>query len=191
MRSFLVVLSAVLSTLAYVPYARAIIKGGGTVRPNRASWFTWWVVDAAMVWSLAAAGEWSAVPMFAAFTLGSSVILALSVKGGEGGFTPLDLSCIAVALLGLVIWKGFASSPMIAVSANALAAVMGAVPTIIKAYHNPESEDALTWRIFLAGGTASVLAASSLTYAALIGPVVVVGCQLGINYAIIFGSKEK
>lgn len=129
--------------------------------------------------------------MFAAFTLGSSVILALSVKGGEGGFTPLDLSCIAVALLGLVIWKGFASSPMIAVSANALAAVMGAVPTIIKAYHNPESEDALTWRIFLAGGTASLLAVPSLTYAALIGPVVVVGVQLGINYAIIFGSKER
>jgi hypothetical protein len=190
-RTLLVVVSAILPTLAYFPYIRAIIKGKGAVRPNRASWFTWCLVDAGLVISLAAAGEWSAVPMFAVFTLGSAAVLILSIKGGEGGFTPLDLSCIAVAVLGIIVWRLFAvDAPIISVTANVVALIMGGIPTIAKTYKDPASEDALTWRIFLAGGLASLLAVPTFTYAALVSPLAVVSVQAGINLAMILGKKK-
>ena len=191
MQKFFAIASGVLSLIAYAPYAFAMIKSKGVVRPNRAGWFVWWLVDATMLWALYSAHAYSAMPMFAGFTLGSTVILLLSLKGGDMKFTRLDVGCVAVALVGIVVWRMFAiDNPAFSVVANVGALIMGTIPTIMKSLTNPESEDLLTWKIFATGGICGVLAIPALTFVDALPAISTLLIQLGIIVSIFIGKKH-
>ena len=191
MRNTFAILSGILSLIAYAPYAYAMIKSNGVVRPNRAGWFVWWLVDATMLWALYSAHAYSAMPMFVGFTLGSTVILLLSLKGGDMKFTKLDASCVAVALIGIVVWRMFSIDyPVVSVVANVSSLMMGTIPTIFKSLRNPESEDLLTWMVFAAGGMFGVLAIPALTFVDVLPAVSTLLIQLGIIASIFIGKKR-
>jgi hypothetical protein len=183
----LVVFSALFSIAAYFPYVKAILESRGTsdpVRPNRASWFVWWLIDITMVASLSVAGSFSAVPMFVAFVIGSSVVLALSVKNGEGGFTRLDLGCVTVALVGIVLWQ-MLGNPEAAIAASVVAALAGTLPTIRKAWRKPASEDITTWVLFAVGSGLNCIVIPESTFAAAAAPIAVFTAQMSIVVSII------
>lgn len=161
--------SGIITALAYLPYILAILEEGSTVRPNRASWFVWWVIDATSVAALLAAGAYMAIPMFAAFTIGSTAVLYLSIKRGEGGFEKLDLTCVSIAAIGIWLWIS-SGDPVLAIFALMVAAVAGTMPTILKSWRNPLSEDFLTWAIFTSGGFLGVMAIDSASFAAFAPP---------------------
>lgn len=191
MRNLFVVLSGIISLIAYVPYAVAMIRSKGAVRPNRAGWLVWWLVDATMLWALYSAYAYSAMPMFAGFTIGSSVILLLSLKNGDMQFSALDITCIAVAVIGIVVWRMFAvDNPEVSVVANVVAATMGAIPTFVKSVQHPESEDMLTWQIFAVGGLLSVIAVSKFTLVDAFPPIAVNLLQFGVIFSILIGRKR-
>lgn len=189
MQKYFMIISGILSLCAYIPYVYAMIRSGGTVRPNQAGWFVWWLVDAIMVWALYSAGSYNSIPMFAGFTIGSSIVLLLSLRGSERKFSQLDVACVVVAIIGIVVWRVFATTnPAVSVGANMLALTMGAIPTIKKALLDPKSESALTWRIFLAGGTFSMLAIPAFTFVD-VGPALITFLiQFAINLALLIGT---
>jgi hypothetical protein len=181
----LVVLSGIFSALAYVPYIRAILKTRNSaepVQPNRASWFVWTVIDIAMFASLLAAKSYSAVPMFAAFTVGSTLVFILSIKYGVGGFARLDLSCVAVALAGIVFWM-ISGDPAVSVAANLLAASAGTLPTLVKMVKKPSSEEPYTWFIFAIGGALNCAAIREFTFIAAAAPITVFALQISMAVA--------
>ena len=187
--SLLAGISAVFTILAYVPYIRLVIADG-TVKPNRASWFVWWVIDVAMAWVLYSAGVWSAFLMFAIFALGTTIILILSLKKGEGQFTRSDLSYISLAVIGIILWRT-SSNENISVAANMFAATMGTIPTIKKSFHDPESEDQLTWTLFWIASLFNTLAITTWSFASAAPTLVVWILMWGVNIALIVGKRRK
>jgi len=176
-------ISGVFSAGAYVPYILAILKKGSTVRPNRASWFAWWVIDVSASTALWAAGAYMALPMFIAFSVGSTFILYLSIKRGEGGFTPLDLGCIATAVAGVLLWLK-SGDPVLAIIALMASAIAATLPTIKKSWLDPESEDLTTWSLFMSGGFFATLAINEANFAAVAPAVNVFFLQFNIVFPL-------
>src|SRR3989344_1189982 len=105
-----------------------------------------------------------ALPMFLAFSIGSTFVLYLSIERGEGGFAPLDMGCIATAMIGVALWLK-SGNPIIAIVALMASAIAATLPTIKKSWLDPESEDLMTWELFMSGGLLSTLAISKVSFA--------------------------
>src|SRR5512134_3661769 len=100
-------IAGALSFLAFVPYIASTLRG--KTRPNRATWIIWTAVGVSLLTSYAAAGAketlWLSVANLVAFVF----VLILSVKYGEGGWTPFDAACLFGAAFGFLLWWWFDS----------------------------------------------------------------------------------
>jgi hypothetical protein len=52
-----------------------------------------------------------------------------------------------------------------------IVAIIGSIPTLVKAYRNPESEDKTTWLLWSAGAILNLFAIKSWTYAIVFYPL--------------------
>ncbi|MCE9625606.1 MAG: hypothetical protein K8R69_09190 [Deltaproteobacteria bacterium] len=138
-------IAGALSFLAFVPYIVSTLRGIN--RPNRATWIIWTAVGISLLASYAAAGArdtlWVSGANLAAFI----AVLAISFKYGEGGWTRFDIGCLVAAALGFGLWWWF-DSPLPTLYSGLFIDFVGALPTIRKAWANPESEDLLAWTMF-------------------------------------------
>ena len=167
-----------ISLAGFLPYAVAIVRR--RARPNRATWIIWSVVSALLFASYDAsvggAARW--VPLSDA--IGTAVIAVLSFRHGEGGLGRFDRACLGLAGVSAVGW-GLSGSAEVALGMNVFVAVLGALPTVRKAYLDPASESLLTWCIFLSGNALNLVAIEAWSlksatyplYAALVAALVV------------------
>lgn len=164
--------AAVFSILGYIPFVIAILRKENPVRPNRATWFIWALVSGIIFVSYYEAGarETAVVPFF--YAIGSSAIALLSLKYGVGGWTPFDRKCLYAAGASLVLWVAF-GSPLIALLTNTAVDIIGGLPTVKKSYHNPDSEDRLTWMFFFLGAAMNVFAIREWTFIIAFYPVAI------------------
>lgn len=155
--TFVGLAAAFFSILGYVPFVIAILRKENPVRPNRATWLIWALVSGIIFVSYYEAGarETVIVPFF--YTIGSTVIFLLSLKYGEGGWTPFDRKCLGAAGASLVFWAAF-GSPLIALLTNTVIDIIGGLPTIKKSYYDPDSEDRFTWTFFFLGALINIFA---------------------------------
>jgi hypothetical protein len=156
------IFAAIFSAIAYIPYVIAILKTRNRpeseqVRPNRASWAIWWLIDVTVFASSIAAGVYQTAWVFLSFTVGSTAVVALSIKLGEGGWTSFDRFCLFTGLSGLVLWW-ITNTPQTALFMAAFSATIGTIPTVLKGWKRPKGEDLLTWVLFFIGGLLNVLA---------------------------------
>ena len=150
---WLVVFSALISLIGSFAYVRDTLKG--TTRPNRVSWALWAL--APLIGTGAAisahADIWATTRTFLAGFLPLLVLIASFVNPQSyWKLTVFDFLCGAFSVLALLVW-GFAESPRLAVLLAAAADGFAALPTIRKAWTNPETETGLTF----AAGLAAVL----------------------------------
>lgn len=136
------------SFLSFIPYILAILRGETT--PNRTTWFIWTVVSTISLLSYNASGADHTIWFPISDAVAPFIILILAIKHGEGGWTRLDQTCLIMAGLSVFVWW-FSGSAFIGLCMNLVADAIGAVPTVIKAYRRPASEDHIAWLIvFLA-----------------------------------------
>jgi hypothetical protein len=148
-------IAGALSLLAFVPYVIATLKG--RTRPNRATWIIWTAVGVSLLASYAAAGAretvWVAAANLAAFLF----VLVLSFKYGVGGWTAFDAACLLGAAFGFALWWWF-DSPLPTLFSGLFVDLVGALPTVKKAWEDPESEDLLAWILFAIANAVNLLA---------------------------------
>lgn len=170
---FIMGLSAgLLSLLAFIPYALAML--GGTNRPNRATWIIWMVLGFILLGSYQAAGATHALWLSVANAMAFSVIVILSFKYGEGGWSIFDLSCLAAALLGVGMWWYF-SSPLLALYLSVVIDFVGALPTIKKSFENPRSENFSAWLMFWLANSLNLFAVEKWSLAMGLYPAYMFG----------------
>lgn len=163
--------AGIFSLAAYAPYIVAILRG--KTKPNRASWVIWVLTSGGIFFSSLASGASDTLWMPGCYMVCSSVIVLLSLKYGEDGWTSFDLRCLIAATIGLVLW-GIFDTPLIAIIIGTSVDVVGALPTIRKSYHKPESEDELAWALFFLGSVANVLAIKEWSFVIALYPIVMV-----------------
>src|SRR3990167_5114886 len=134
--------AGIVSLVAFVPYIIAILRG--ETKPNRATWWIWTVVGFMLGASYFSSGANHTIWVPVSYIIGPIIIATLSIKYGVGGWTRFDRYCLLGAVVSMVFWWMF-NSPFIVLLINLFIDFMGALPTIRKAYYEPESEDRTAW----------------------------------------------
>lgn len=113
----------------------------------------------------------------------------LALRYGDAGFTRFDVACLALAGLGGVGWA-LSGSAMVALWMNLLVDLFGALPTMRKAYRDPSSESALTWRVFFTGNALNLFAIQHWTLESAAYPLYVVIVSGIVNVLLVARVRE-
>jgi len=146
--------------LAYVPYIRAI-RRKETV-PSAASWVIWTVLDvitfAGMFAKHAVNGQ------IIASVIGTTFVAILAIKHGEGTWKLADKICLGAAALAILLWKIF-DDPTLGIAITLIVLVLGAIPTWINGYKNPDKENRTAWTLYFVSCIFALLAVPKWTVA--------------------------
>lgn len=160
--------AGIISLAAFVPYIVAIFRR--ETKPNRATWLIWTVVGFMLAISYYSSGAKHTIWVPVSYLIGPFITALLSIKYGEGGWTRFDRYCLLGAGASLVLWWMF-NSPLVALLINIFIDLLGSLPTIKKAYHEPEKEDRLAWALFFIGNIVNLFAVGIWTFAIAVYPV--------------------
>lgn len=153
---------------ALVPYILAILRG--ETKPNRATWWIWTVVGFMLGASYYSSGANHTIWVPVSYIIAPIIVAILSIKYGVGGWTRFDRYCLLGAGVSVVLWWMF-SSPLVALLINLFIDLMGALPTIRKAYYEPESENFTAWVLNFAANTINLFAIERWTFAIAVYPI--------------------
>jgi len=138
-----------LRLLASVSYITALVKG--RVKPSLVSWFFWGLT--AMIAFVAQLYQHVGMQAWTTFAVGigpvTVFILAL-VKGRyDKHFSPTDIWCGALTCIGITLWL-LTKQPLVALTMALLADFVSGIPTIVKCYRRPHTEQALPYCLSVA-----------------------------------------
>jgi YVTN family beta-propeller protein len=158
-----IVLGALVNFLAGVGYVIATVRG--QARPNRVSWGLWSVTS----WSalLGQLDEGVGMPALLTFTVAlipSLIFLASFVGGAYWRFSKLDVVCGVLAVLTLVAWK-LTASGIVAIVLSILVDALAGIPTVVKAFREPESESHVAYTAGMFSAACTLLTLQEFTIA--------------------------
>lgn len=141
----LVGISMCLSIAGAVPYVRDTLQG--RTQPNRVTWSLWAAAPIiAAAASVAAGGDiWTALRTLIA-GIAPLIVVFVSFLNSRAYWRlgPFDFGCGVLSIIALVAWL-MTDSPRLAVLLAATADGVASLPTLRKAWRNPESETRVTF----------------------------------------------
>lgn len=168
MKNVFLVLSIVLPIYSPIPYIRSILAG--ITKPHRTTRLVYFVIGILTTLALFASGDRIALWISAVSTLQAIVLFYLGIMHGIGGWTKKDILCLILALSGIVLWQT-TNNPIMGLYFGIAADFAGTIPTIIKTYHLPETENWQFYALDTLAGICNMLALSSFTPAAYSYPL--------------------
>lgn len=152
------IIAGVLAIAGYIPYIYTTIKG--KTQPNKATWFIWTLVGGLLAFSYMAEGDAHAIWLPLGYFLGPLITAILSLRYGYATWTKIDVICIIAALISIIPWV-LSKDATMTLLFNVLIDASGAIPTIIKTYREPETEDLTAWVVFFVANTLQLFAISN------------------------------
>jgi hypothetical protein len=136
---YLVFVGAVVSFASALYYSWLTLKG--RVQPNRVTWFLWFLAPMiAAVAAFSAGVTWAAVPVFmSGFDPLVVFVASVVTRHGSWKITRFDLICGGISVLALIFWV-LSRNPVLAIIFSMAADFLAGVPTLSKAWTNPETE---------------------------------------------------
>lgn len=137
----------------------------GTTQPNRITWLLWGIFP--MVIFAAQRAQGIAGLSWVSFAAGFMPFLIVAAsffnKKAYWKSAPRDYFLMGLALVGIVLWA-LTDNPNLALLFALLADILAGVPTLIKAYRQPESESWIAFAISTVGFGISLLSVQSYTF---------------------------
>jgi hypothetical protein len=181
MKLWLGVLALLLNIVGYAPYIRDIFRG--IVRPQRITWGIWTILTIIAAVNQVKNGGGYSTYFFTSTTILVATTFLLSLKFGMGGASRLDKVCLALAVCLFIYWATVHDtrlSTLIAVIIDGT----GAIPTVVKTFHHPETETYPQWVLAGFGGLLTMLVVPRLDWALIIYPAYVF-----VMNGVIVGTK--
>jgi len=151
-----VFLSMALGLLGSLRYAHATLLG--RVRPNRVTWSLW--AAAPLIGFFAQLDTAVGRPALLTLSAGVGPLIVLTAslasRHGTVAITRFDLACGAISVIALIVWVGLGQAAL-AVLFAVIADAAGAVPTLRKAWRDPDSESALFYALVGIAATITLL----------------------------------
>lgn len=148
-----VILGAIISLSGSLAYVRATLRG--KTQPNRVSWFMWAL--APLVAFAAQIDKGVGLIALMTFMVGFGPLLVFIAsfvnKNAVWKLGPFDIICGMFSLAGLVLWL-ITKEGNIGIAFAIAADTLAALPTIVKSYTNPETEN--HWAFTLAAISAGI-----------------------------------
>lgn len=129
----------VLSLISPISYAKSMLAG--KAKPHRVTRLIVWLASIAGVLGVLHSSNVAGQIFALIFLARATYLFAMSLKYGVGGTTKLDIYCLVLGILALVAYAT-THNGLLTISLGILADVIGYVPTFVKTYKDPESEDA-------------------------------------------------
>ncbi|GAA2660890.1 hypothetical protein GCM10010400_19250 [Streptomyces aculeolatus] len=160
-----VFVSAVLGMAGSVRYAVAVVRG--TVRPNLVTWSLWAAVP--LIAFSAQLDSGVGLPAVQTLVAGAGplvvVVTAVCTRRNLARLGVFDLACAVVAGAALGAWLGLGEAAL-AVVFSVAADAAAALPTVVKAWRDPASENLLFYVLVGTGAAVTLLTISSSSPAA-------------------------
>ncbi len=137
----------------------------GRTQPNRVTWVLWTL--APMIAFAAEIMQGVGVASILTFAVGFGpllvVLASLLNKKAYWHLTKFDVFCGSLSVLAIILWL-ITGKGDVAIIFSILADFLAALPTIIKAYKNPETESYLTYFGASVGGIITLLTVTNWTF---------------------------
>lgn len=150
---YLVIFGALCSAFFGSFYLIATVQG--KVQPNKITWLLWAISPLISFFAtITATGlDWAILPVFMSGFMPLLVfITAMFNRGSYWQLKPVDYLCGFIAIIALIIWY-ITSNPILAIIFSIISDAVAALPTILKAWHYPNSETP----IYYMGGIISTI----------------------------------
>jgi len=181
------ILGAILFLVGDYSYFRDTIKGKTT--PQRVTWGVAFLLNSIGFANQYASGAGNSLWLFGAAVLATGLIFVASIFKGVGGYSKLDVSAVAITLLGVILWMIF-DSPLLSVLSMLVVAVVSLTPTILKARKHPESETRIAWLFGSISALMGAISVVELNWILLILPLNAALVQAYISYILYFETKR-
>ena len=166
--TFLGYLSVAVFAAGYVPYIISILRGKTT--PHPFSWLLWTVLGFVSFFLYVHVGAKETLPLALGNCILPFVVVVLSLRSWRVKFSRFDYACLALSFFSIVLYA-FLRDAILALTFNLAADLLAFLPTIRKAYKQPESEDMSTWILFTVGYALSLFAIVTWTYGVAVFPL--------------------
>lgn len=152
-------LAIIISILGGLSYFIDTIKG--KTKPNRVTWFIWAL--APMLAFFASISQGVGLQTATTFMAGFMPLLVFIAsfinKNSYWDITKFDIICGVLALLGIVLWQ-ITDEPNIAILMSIFADGIAGLPTVVKSYKAPDTEN---YKVFLGGMIANTITLLTIT----------------------------
>lgn len=167
-----IILAILLRASGTLSYLISVLRG--QTKPHMISWFFWGLAP-----MMAFFAQWQeqgtiSPQAWVTFALGLGPFLILGaslVKNKpDWSFTRLDIVCAILAATGLILWQ-LTDNPMLALVLGMAADLAAGIPTVLKAYRDPESEHAPAYFISTAAMVITLLTITEWSFFTYIFPL--------------------
>jgi hypothetical protein len=189
MLEYLVFVAAFASFVAACVYIRAMFRG--ETKPNRVTWFMWSVAPfVATAASVSSGVGWAVVPVFmSGFSPFLIFTASFFTRKAYWKLSSFDYLCGVLSGLALILWY-LTNNPNVAIVFAILSDALAAVPTFIKAWHNPRTESVWPFVIGVFSPMTSFLAATSFDFSDLAFPIYLIAINILLLFPIAIGKKR-
>jgi len=182
-------LSGILSIFCYVPYIIETVKK--RTQPDKASWLIWSTLGSIAFFSQVYEGATASLWFAAAQVSGTIIVFLLSIRLGAGEYLCRKNQVIFLgALCGLTAWY-FTETAVYALAITISISLLGGSVTVLKAYHNPQSETLSTWVLALLASVFAVLSVGKIDWIILAYPLYLLTLYTAIVVAMLLGQMDK
>jgi uncharacterized membrane protein HdeD (DUF308 family) len=185
------VLAAAFATLVGASlYIRSMFRG--QTKPNRVTWFMWSVAPLiAASAGISSGAGWAAVPVLMS-GISPLLVLIASFFNRKAYWKPstFDYTCGVLSGLALVLWYITSNANLAIVLAMASDA-LAAVPTLNKAWRNPETESVWPFVIGIFSPATSFLVATAWTFPQLAFPTYLIVINILLAIPILRSKPPK
>lgn len=166
----------ILSLISPISYTKSMLRG--KAKPHRVTRLIVWLVSAAGILGVLHLANFAAQVFAFIFLARATYLLIMSFFHGVGGVTKLDKTCLFIGIIALVAYV-VTGSGLLAVLLGIVADLIGYIPTFVKTYHNPSSEDPTFFAIEGLASFFGVVAVGSIQVG-IIFPIYFVLCCVGV-----------
>ena len=144
----LVFVGAAIQAWGIFIYIRSMLKG--QARPNKVSWLLWSVAPLIGTAAAVSAGvRWSILPVFmSGFGPLLTLVISFAVPQAYWKADPFDYLCGLFSLLALMLWI-ITKDPIVALTLSIISDAFAGIPTLIKTWKYPETENVNTYALGL------------------------------------------
>lgn len=170
----------ILSLLSPISYTRSMVQG--KARPHRVTRLIVLLASIAGILGVLGSTNQAGIIFAIIFLVRAAYLMLMSLIYGEGGSSLLDKYCLTIGVLALLLFF-MTGSGLLAISLGILADLIGYIPTFVKTYHKPDSEDPL---FFAVEGLASLFAVFAVweLRADILFPIYFVLCNVAVVFLI-------
>ncbi|SHO56679.1 hypothetical protein [Vibrio quintilis] len=180
-------IAGIIALLGFVPYTLSILKG--ETQPNRVTWWIWTIIGFLLCVSYYSSSSDGPIWVPVSYVAGPLVTALLSIKYGYGKLESFDKYCLGIAVFSVLIWF-LTGSAFYTLLINIFIDLLGAIPTIRKTYHIPESESKTSWLMFLVANLMNIVAITNWTLMDTVYPIYLSAISV-IMVLLIFRAKKE